>query len=109
MIFNKQVSKDEFSQFKAKLFRDPVFLEQQKHQYELLKKQCIEKSAHTIQIDTCSGDYLLSSQDCFDCFDVEASKNCKRCRDVYGLEDSYDNYCAGGDHATTYQTYETEN
>ncbi|MFN8391478.1 MAG: hypothetical protein U0136_14415 [Bdellovibrionota bacterium] len=71
-IFNEQYTQEAYSELSAKLRLDP---DAANRRYLTLLSSVPERSAYTINCESCSGDQL---------------KNCRRCEDVYFLADSED-------------------
>ncbi len=78
-LFNRQVSEEEFKRVQEDI-RSGSFekwkLYVDKFRREVLPR-AIRKENHNLQAENCTGDYILKSRDCHQCFDVETSDNCR--------------------------------
>lgn len=90
-IFNKRYSKEDFQKTKAALnLCDPQQFSNLKAQFEALKLQYPRRFAMTLQTENCTGDYIYSSKNSFDCYDVQRLEDSSYCAQVIDMKDCYD-------------------
>lgn len=49
-----------------------------KKEYEELKKNAIHRANHNLKSENCTGDYIIESKNCRQCFNIFKSENCVR-------------------------------
>jgi len=95
-IWNKQYTREEyFKKIQEFNIEDFQNLENLKLQFFDFYKKSIHKFAHLVNVKNSSGDNLLNTRNCQNCFDIfgTGSDNCKYTHYVVlGVKDSYDNY-----------------
>lgn len=90
-IFNKQYSKEDYAKAKTALnLCDSQQLNHAKTQFEALKLTVPRKFAMTLQTENCAGDYIYSSKNTFDCYDVQRCEDVSYCAQVIDMKDCYD-------------------
>lgn len=90
-IFNKPYSKEDFAKAKAALnLCDKEQFAQVKKQFEELKLQYPRRFAVMLNTENCTGDYMYSSKNTFDCYDVQRLEDCSYCAQVIDMKDCYD-------------------
>ncbi len=80
-LFNKPVSAEEFRKFTAQLKQSSAAQWQQyiSNWQEQVIKQAIHRLNHNISAEQCSGDYIINSKNCHDCFDVDTTEDSRYC------------------------------
>lgn len=73
-IFNVAYSKEEYDN-KIKEYVSKINSPEIKNKFEELYKKTPVKFSHQTNCENCKGDYILNSQNCFDCFDVRKGKD----------------------------------
>ncbi|PIQ78283.1 hypothetical protein COV82_01300 [Candidatus Peregrinibacteria bacterium CG11_big_fil_rev_8_21_14_0_20_46_8] len=96
-ILNRQFTKEQFEKAKEKmeLQTHTGVARLMAHMYALEKKQP-HKFSQNINAESCTGNYIVNSKDCRECFDME---NCQDCTySIFGdrTKDAYDIYGAPG-------------
>jgi len=82
-IENKQLTKEEYElQLKEMDFGKRSVMEQFKQKFDQLKRNAIHKCDHNIKIENCTGDYIIESKNCKDCFNIYKSENCVRISNI---------------------------
>ncbi|MBI2638634.1 hypothetical protein HYW83_03525 [Candidatus Peregrinibacteria bacterium] len=90
-IFNKAYSKEDFLKAKAALnLCDPQQFENLKLQFEALKLKYPRRFAVTLQTENSTGDYVYSSKNAADCYDVQRLEDCRYCAQVIDMKDCQD-------------------
>lgn len=90
-IFNKPYSREEFLRHKAAMnLCDPVFFAKLKSLFEELKLKYPRRFAVMLQTQNCAGNYIYSSKNTFDCYDVQRCEDCSYCAQVIDMKDCYD-------------------
>lgn len=90
-IFNKPYSREDFQKAKAALnLCNPEQLAHLKAQFENLKLQYPRRFAMLLNTENCTGDYVYSSKNTFDCYDVQRLEDCSYCAQVIDMKDCYD-------------------
>lgn len=90
-IFNKPYSKEDYEKAKAALnLSDQQQFENLKKKFEELKLQYPRKFAMMLQTENCTGDYVYSSKNSFDCYDVQRLEDCSYSAQVIDMKDCYD-------------------
>jgi len=87
---NKQLAKEEYENRLRRWKEAPGFREETAQAFEKLKSECVRPWAQQRMTENCSGDYIIESRDCHDCFDAKQSENCRYCQNVVSLKDSMD-------------------
>lgn len=90
-IFNKPYSKEDFLKAKTQLnLNDPVQVAHLKAQFEELKLKSPRRFSHMLNTENCTGDYIYSSKNTLDCFDVQRCEDCSYCCQVIDMKDCHD-------------------
>ena len=90
-IFNKPYSKEDFLKAKAALnLCNPEQFNHVKTQFENLKQQFPHRYATLINTQNCTGDYIYSSKNTIESFDVQRCEDVGYCAQVIDMKDSYD-------------------
>jgi hypothetical protein len=76
-LFNKQVSPEEFNEFIRNIKNN--IQKYIKDWRENIIQKAIHRINHNTNSENCSGDYLLNSKNCHDCYDAESSEDCRYC------------------------------
>ncbi|MBL4693985.1 zinc-ribbon domain containing protein [Candidatus Gracilibacteria bacterium] len=91
-VLNKQYSKEEYEKLLAEFD-----LEELRERYLKERGTWERPDSHNVSAEDCSGDYILHSKNCTDCYIM--ANECEDCRYVFngfpGLKDSYDCTYAG--------------
>lgn len=97
MIFNKQLSKDEYEAKKAEMKLDTYsgIQEARKEADEFFLKYP-QKDLQNKHNENCSGNYLYDSKNSFECYDCKDLEDCKYCARVFSVKSSMD-YTSWGD------------
>lgn len=80
-IYNKPVTKEEFAKFQKEL-KEGSFELQEKYKKDFQEKviaKALHKPNHNINIENCTGDYLLNCKNCTDCYDCAKSEDMYQC------------------------------
>lgn len=90
-IFNKQYSREEYAKIRAALdLCDPNATAEIRRQFEELKLKTPRRYAMTLNTENVSGDYIYSSKNTFDSFDVQRCEDVSYCAQVIDMKDCYD-------------------
>jgi hypothetical protein len=96
-FLNKQYTKEEYEALMAQIdLGDPAVVEDLLSRWLAERGQAIQPENHNMSSENCTGEYILNSKNCSDCYIM--GKNCEDCRYVVngfpGLKDSQDcTYC----------------
>lgn len=94
-IRNEKVSKEEFDAAIRSLQGSYSAFSAALEELKELRGKRVHKYAQIIQSQNCTGDFVLSSKDCLDCFDVNGSEDCRyvtvgvEARDCYDCSNVY--------------------
>lgn len=79
MIRNKQLSEEEYKkEIKKYDFGSRTKTNELLEEFEKIKSQAIHRENNSIKAENCTGDYILESKDCRDCYNIFKSQNCVR-------------------------------
>jgi len=91
-IFNQPYLKEKYFK-KLKEFNLGGYgnLIEHKKRYREIYQKSIHRFAHIIKSFNCTGDGIMNSKNCLECFDIKEAEDCKFCNwGGYGLKDAYD-------------------
>lgn len=98
-IENKQHSQEEYEE-KIKEFdlSKRSRINELRNRFNEIKKNAVHKENNNIKAEDCTGDYIIESKNCHDCYNIFKSENCERvgniddagkdCRDINYLAES---------------------
>jgi hypothetical protein len=89
-IFNKPVSKEEFSRMKKEVLSSRKFINLAKDKLEEEKLKYPRKNTENINCESCLGNHLIDSKNAVECFDSRNLEDCKYCANVIDCKDCYD-------------------
>lgn len=82
-VRNKQVSPEEYKKIRAELLNGKhQTTEQCKKELDGLKKNAIYKALNNMSTENCTGDGLLNSAHCIECYNSVNLENCRYCIDL---------------------------
>lgn len=87
-IFNEAYAKEDY-EGKIKSLIENIHSNETKSKFKELCAKIPVKFSRTNNCENCRGDYILNSQNCWDCYDV---RKCKDCMHIYWGEDVKDCY-----------------
>ena len=91
-IFNKQVTKEEYEQFKSTLnLCDPHTRAHLESELTRLKLEIPHRFMHSNQVENVSGDYVYQTKNGHDCFFTDRCWDVAHCMQVVDLKDCFDN------------------
>src|SRR6202008_1065932 len=87
---NKPLSKEEYenklSEFHTNISSHTSVLSE----WQTLKMKLPRQCAVERMTENCTGNYILESKDCRNCFDAQFSETCTHCQNITTLKDSMD-------------------
>ncbi len=89
-IFNEPVSKDEYEKFVSSVVGRFSRMQEMKEKFDALSVTLPHKENHNLKSEDCSGDYIVDSKSCQNCFEVDKSENVRNCYFVKTVKDCYD-------------------
>lgn len=89
-IFNEQVSKGEYEKFLESVVGSYARIQEMKGKFDALSASLPYKENHNLKSEDCSGDYIVDSKNCQNCFEVDKSENARNCYFVKTVKDCYD-------------------
>jgi len=89
-IFNEPVSKEKYEQFLTSVWGSFSRLQEMKEKFEAFSRTFSQKENHNLKSEDCSGDYIVDSKNCLNCFEVDKSENARNCFFVKTVKDCYD-------------------
>ena len=90
-FLNQQLSKEEYLKKVESLQLDSEKkIQQWKKEFCDFSKKFPEKYVHGFQNESSTGDYLKYTQNCYDCYNLWNSQDCRFCSDAGVLRDCYD-------------------
>jgi len=80
-IFNRPVSKEEWNDFMAEMREGSreKFAAYEHDFKEKVLQEAMHRASHNVNTENCSGDYILNSQNCNECFDCADSQDMNKC------------------------------
>lgn len=96
-IFNKPYSKEEYQEkiTSLQLHKRSQFLKYKKYFADLMKDRVHRASRNLNSVDS-TGNYLINTQNCFECFDSFQIEDCAYCTWIFESHHCYDAYGLGG-------------
>lgn len=96
-IFNKQYSKEEYEKKIAslELGKSANYLNYKKYFQDQMKNR-ICRASRNINIFDSTGNYLINTQNCHECFDSFQIQDCAYCTWIFESDNCYDVYGLGG-------------
>lgn len=101
-IFNQPVTPQQFAEFRVKM-GSHEFLTKVQAKFEELVRDGIHRENNNVNVENCTGDYLASCQNCFDCFEAKGSQDCKRTTSSKLIRDSHDTFGFGYESELLYE------
>ncbi|MBT4917302.1 hypothetical protein HON58_02575 [Candidatus Peregrinibacteria bacterium] len=92
-IFNQEYSKEEYEKKRAEFFEGNRDLMKLREQFEDFKLKVPHKFASIVGCEDCTGDHLVNSKSCHNCFDMVECEDCNHCSLGVGAKDCMD--CTG--------------
>lgn len=90
-ILNKQYTKEQYEDYLSKLdFGDRTTIESLMKQYQELVVTAPCKYIHGVNLENCSGDYMINAKNCDHCFSVGTIEDSKYCDSLYRSKDCMD-------------------
>lgn len=90
-FFNERLSKEEYKKRLAEFdFKNPQSIVRAREKFEEVLKKTPRRAVHSLQSENCTGDYIVSSKNCFFCFDTHDSQDCFYLQDCWRTKDSSD-------------------
>jgi len=89
-LLNEQLTKEEYEKRVQELLGSHTALEAAKQHLAEQNLKKIHKYANIVNCDNCTGDYIENSQNCLDCYDVNASQDCRYVTVGVNVKDNYD-------------------
>jgi hypothetical protein len=90
-IFNEKVSKEEFeSRWKELFCGKREIMEEAHRRFEEFRLRFAVRSSVQMNTENCTGNQISHSKNCFDCFNVDNSQDCRYCTDIHYSRDAYD-------------------
>lgn len=87
---NQPLSKVEYEARVRDLLASHTRMEEMKKQLAEKRAGMIHRFANVVNSEHCTGDYIENSQQCFDCFDVNDSQDCRSVTVGVNIKDCYD-------------------
>ncbi|MBI4407484.1 MAG: hypothetical protein HY565_03215 [Candidatus Kerfeldbacteria bacterium] len=90
-VFNQYVGKEEYEKILTSY--QPLTtakLAELRSQFEGLRQTLPRRASHIYASEHCSGDLILNSVNCHDCFDIKECENCRYVSNTPKAKDSYD-------------------
>lgn len=90
-FFNEQLSKEKYIE-RIKEFNSNKRENTAKAigNMENLKSKIPHKASHVLNCENCTGEYISSSKNCFECFDAHESQDCEYMQDCWRTKDCVD-------------------
>ncbi|MFH0769855.1 MAG: hypothetical protein V1926_00585 [Candidatus Peregrinibacteria bacterium] len=89
-FMNQPVTREEYEK-KMKGFQGSYrATEEMKRRLARLRETMIHRAVNVVNSDSCTGDYIENSQNCFDCYDVNESQDCRYVHVGVNVKDIYD-------------------
>ena len=101
-IFNQPVTREQFEQFYAKM-GSHAFAFQVGERFEALVRDAIHRATNNVNIEQCSGDYLVSCRNCIDCFEAKDAEDCRYMTSSKLVRDSHDTFGYGYESELLYE------
>lgn len=90
-VFNEYVGKERFEKIKAQMFPlTHAKVAEAKRKLDELSKTLPHPSAHIYNAENCTGEWIIESKNCHECFDIKGSEDCKYIAFSPSSESSYD-------------------
>jgi len=104
-FMNQQLSREEYEKKMAGFdFGSYDLVSQAIQQFDQIKKEAIYKNLAIVNSQDCSGDNIVDSKNCKDCYGIKFSENSKHLWDVMKYKNSIDAYSGGRDSELIYET-----
>jgi len=102
---NRQLSKEEYEKKMAGFdFGSYELVKQAKEHFEKIKASAIYKNLTLVNSENCSGDNIVDSKNCYQCFGLKFSEDCRHLWDVMRYKNSVDSYSGGRNSELIYET-----
>ncbi|MDP2630202.1 MAG: hypothetical protein Q8P56_02220 [Candidatus Uhrbacteria bacterium] len=89
-VFNEPASKDAYETLVRGVVGSYARLKEMKEKFDALSVSLPHKQNHNLKSEDCSGDYIVDSNSCQNCFEVDKSENARNCYFVKTVKDCYD-------------------
>jgi hypothetical protein len=89
-FLNEPLSKEEYEKRCKEFQGKHSMVEAIKEKYEEAMRVMIRKYANITNSENCSGDFIDSSRNCLDCYDVNDSEDCRYVQVGVNVKDNYD-------------------
>ncbi|MSR67369.1 hypothetical protein EXS65_00880 [Candidatus Peribacteria bacterium] len=100
-LFNKPCTPAEFESEMSQL-SSASFVADMRTKLSDLRLRCIHRENNNVNIEHCTGDYLINSKNCIDCYESKGSEDCKRILCSKLVKDSHDLFGFGYDSQLLY-------
>jgi len=87
---NKPVSKEEYENKVKEFWGSYKGMLQMREKLMGLREKQIQKFANIVNSTNCTGDYIENSKNCFDCYDMNESEDCRYVQVGVEVKDNYD-------------------
>ncbi len=105
---NQQMTREEYANKISEYdFGSHAGLESAKKEFEEFNKTAIRKNLNILNSPNCTGDNIINSQNCRECFGAKSSENIKYVWDVMLYKDSMDCYSGGRNNELIYESTAT--
>lgn len=98
-VLNKPVTKEEFETFKAEYLNGSFISYKQAHEkFMEIRQNAVQRAVQLINCEHCTGDHLLDSKNCRNCFDGQQGEDCFNSISISNSKDLSSIYSAGWPH-----------
>ncbi len=89
-LFNQPCTKEEFEDAMSHL-RSHHYIVSTEEKMKQMRLDCIHRATNNINTESCTGDYIVESKNCTECYEAKGAEDCKwmtcskLCKDSYDL------------------------
>ena len=89
-FMNQPLAKDEYERRVKEMNGSHTVFEHMKQMFDEQHRKKIHRYANIVNAEGCTGDYVENSSQCFDCYDVNESQDCRHVTVGVNVKDVYD-------------------